>query len=52
MKIARFYIGRRLWQFFGNGNRYDTIIEIEKNHVVLAGEGKLTKKDAVRKWNA
>ena len=48
----RFYIGRRLYQFFGNGMRYDTIIAIGKYHCTLSGEGKVHKKRLVQFWNA
>lgn len=49
---SRFYIGKRLWQFYGNGCRFDTIIKVEKFHIELAGEGRITKIDASKRWNA
>jgi len=46
----RYYVGRRLFQYYGNGYRFDTIIKNEKYHIELAGEGRITKKDANNRW--
>lgn len=52
LNTCRFFIGRRLWQFYGNGCRFDTIVNVEKIHIELAGEGRITKIDASKRWNA
>ena len=49
---SRFFIGRRLWQHYGNGCRFDTIIKADKYYIELAGEGRISKKDASVRWNA
>lgn len=49
---SRFFVGRRLFQHYGNGMRFDTIVKNEKYHIELAGEGRITKKDATNRWNA
>ena len=49
---SRFFVGRRLFQHYGNGMRFDTIVKNEKYHIELAGEGRISKKDATNRWNA